>query len=348
MRVFRFANRSEGQPSFRKGRLLPCALAVSLLLGTIVSADSDTAPAPATSSQKAADLSAASANAVAPAGAGSDVKPAESPAARPDKAGSLLETKPADRSASTSTAVPADPPGETLQQRIERWNKVNWAELAEKEPLRFLQLLRQRCAETVVDFTGTFYKQERVRGKLRDEESMEIKWRASPFSVYMKYTTGDKGREVLYVDGRYDNKLQAHPGGLLGPLIQLKLDPEGDRAMKDNLRPITKAGIPNMINNLVPPTELAERNGELRMQYVGTMEVGGRKVYCVKRILPEKDIYPCHELVVFVDVELLIPVGADSYMWDGQLQSKYRYTDVKLNAGLADEDFDRRNKSYSF
>jgi hypothetical protein len=175
-----------------------------------------------------------------------------------------------------------------------------------------------------------------------------MKWRAKPFAVYMKYTKGDKGREVMYVEGKYDNKLLAHPGGLLGPLVQLKVAPNSEQAMKDNLRPITMAGIPNMLHTIVPQFELALSHGELKAEYLGKMDVAGRKVFGIKRTLPKRDCYPCHQLVVFIDCELLIPVGTDSYMWDGQLDSKYRYNDCKLNVGLSDQDFDKKNPAYNF
>ena len=42
-----------------------------------------------------------------------------------------------------------------------------------------------------------------------------------------------------------------------------------------------------------------------------------------------------------------MPVGADSYDWDGQLISRYRYGDFKINIDLTDKDFDWRNKAYS-
>jgi len=242
----------------------------------------------------------------------------------------------------------AGDPGDDLDAKIARWKRVDWDTLARNDQVEFLQKLRQKCTETLIDFTATFHKQERIRGKLRGKEVSLMKFRAKPFSVYMKYTKGDKGREALYVDGKYDSKIQVHPGGLLGPLFQLKIEPDSGMAMKNNLRPITMAGMTNMLNTVVPQFELARANGDLTVSYLGKMDVGGRKAYAIKRLLPKKDIYPCKELVFFVDCEALVPIGADSYTWDNQLECTYRYTDFKLNTGLTDDDFDRRNKAYHF
>ena len=235
-----------------------------------------------------------------------------------------------------------------LEARLAKWRQVDWETLAKKDQLKFVQAVRKKCTETLVDFTATFHKQERIRGKLRKKESALIKCRSKPFGVYLKFIKGDKGREALYVDGKYDNKIQAHPGGVLGPLFQVKIAPDSDIAMKDNLRPITMAGMVNMLHTVVPQFEQAEKNGDLKTAYLGKMDIGGRKAYAIKRILPKKDIYPCKELVFFIDVEELVPIGADSYGWDGQLESTYRYTDFKINVGLTDDDFDRKNKTYNF
>lgn len=250
-------------------------------------------------------------------------------------------------SGSTSGETSGDPAVE-LARRIAKWEKVDWEELVQRDPVAFLQKLRQKCSETIVDFAGTFHKQERIRGKLRKEEAAEMKFRSKPFSVYMKFIAGDKGREALYVDGKYDNKIQVHPGGVLGALFQVKIAPDSKMALKDNLRPITMAGMTNMLHTVVPQFELAQANGDLKVEYLGVMDVGGRKVYAIKRILPEKDIYPCKELVLFVDCIAMVPTGADAYGWDGQIGSKYRYTNLRINVGLTDEDFDRKNKSYNF
>ena len=296
-----------------------------------------------------------SAKAAQPTGAEKSADPAQSHKTEPKKPDDPKTSKPKkpDEEKSTDTKPPDQKPANETKpadpKELEaKWAKVNWEELAKTDQLAFLQKVQQKCQETVTDYDGTFFKQERIEGKLRDPEAAHMKWRNKPFSVYMKYTQGDKGREVIYVDGQNDNQIVAHPGGALGGLIQVKVDPLSERAMKDNLRPITMAGIINMMNSIVPQFELAQKNGDLKVQYLGKMEIGGRKTYAIKRVLPQKDPYPCKELVMFIDVEALIPVGADSYGWDGQLWSKYRYTDFKLNTGLKDEDFDPKNKDYNF
>ena len=311
------------------GTVAVCALSGPVAAqesSTVVSPEKTPVPASAAPGNVAGTPEAKATATVVPAQADAATPPAESPQAK--------------------AAPPKD--HAELEARLAKWKQVDWQTLAEKDQLKFIQQLQQKCDETLIDLTGTFFKQERIKGKLGKEEAMIIKCRTSPFAVYMKYVKGDKDREVLYAEGKYDNKIQAHPGGAMGALFQVQIKPDSDLAKKGNLRPITMAGMVNMLHTVVPQFELAKANDDLKTAYLGQMDVGGRKAYAIKRILPQKKEYPCHELVFFVDVEALVPVGADSYGWDGQLESSYRYTDFKINPGLSDLEFDKANKAYNF
>ena len=70
------------------------------------------------------------------------------------------------------------------------------------------------------------------------------KIRHEPFSVYMKWLSGDRGRQLIYVDGQNDGKLLVQPGGIKGRLTGvLSLDPSGTLAMSDSRYPIQTAGL---------------------------------------------------------------------------------------------------------
>lgn len=248
--------------------------------------------------------------------------------------------------APVTPATPATPAEAAVKLDEDWWKAIDWHALARRDKMEFLRKAQIR-ANQVTQFTATFSKQERIRGKLRDEEIAFMKWRAQPFSVYLKYEKGDRGRQVLFERGQRNDNALVKLGGLLG-FVVVEVDPLGDQAMEDNLRPITMAGLPNILNNTMPDFELALTNGDLTVQYLGRLEIGDRRAYTIKRILPRKDIYPCKELVIFIDVETLVPIGADTYDWDGQLESRYRYSNINLNPKLTPADFSRDNKEYGF
>jgi hypothetical protein len=62
---------------------------------------------------------------------------------------------------------------------------------------------------------------------------------------------------------------------------------------------------------------------------------------------PTKGYY-CMTAIMDVDHEHHLPVYAEIFGWQGQLIERYGYSDVRLNPGLTDADFDPRNPAYGF
>lgn len=222
--------------------------------------------------------------------------------------------------------------------------------LAARDPLEFLRVALKWSDEQVLDYTCRFQKQEKIGGTLATTETMQMKFRARTFSVYLKWV-GDvsAGQEALYVEGANDGKVAAHPSGILGVLFRkVMLDPMGKTALKHSRRPLTSAGMANMLRLVIPQSERAKGNGDLTLTYEGLRDVEGRPTYVFKRILPQKHDYPCPVLILYVDRQFMVCVRTDAYDWDGTLLSQYIYTDLVINPGLKDEDFSVDNREYNF
>jgi len=222
--------------------------------------------------------------------------------------------------------------------------------LAARDPLEFLRIALKWSDEQVLDYTCRFQKQEKIGGTLAKTETMQMKFRAKTFSVYLKWV-GDvsTGQEALYVEGANDGKVAAHPSGILGFLFhKVMLDPAGKTALKHSRRSLTFAGMANMLHLAIPQCERAKANGDLTLTYEGLRDLEGRPTYVFKRVLPQKDDYPCPVLILYVDRQFMVCVRTDAYDWDGTLLSQYIYTDLVINPGLKDEDFSVDNREYGF
>jgi hypothetical protein len=222
--------------------------------------------------------------------------------------------------------------------------------LAKKEPLRLLQTARDWHDARIVGYTCRFQKIENIGGKLRKPETMRMIFRKAPFSIYLKWVTEPrKDQEAIYVDGAHKGKAVVHPPGLLGLLFRkVSIDPRGSLAMKHSRRPVTMAGIGNMISLVTRQCEEAKAKGDLTLTYEGIRHDGGRPSYVFKRVLPEKKGYPCDVLIIYIDVEYLLCVRTDAYDWGGELLSHYFYTDLAVNPGVTDDDFDPDNRAYGY
>jgi hypothetical protein len=222
--------------------------------------------------------------------------------------------------------------------------------LAAGDPLEFLRRSLKWCDERVADYSCQFQKQEKIDGTIQKTETLQMKFRAKTFSLYIKWI-GDvsAGQEAIYVEGQNDGKVVVHPTGLLGVLIRkVMVEPTSKLALKHARRPLTFAGMANMLRLVIPQCEKAKANGDLTLTFEGLRDHNGRPAYVFKRVLPNKNDYPCPVLTIYIDQQFLICVRTDAYDWDGTLLSQYIYSDIVINPGLKDEDFDLNNREYNF
>ena len=136
------------------------------------------------------------------------------------------------------------------------------SQIAAKDHFARLKAGRERFSH-IPGYTATLVKQERIGDWLSDEASFGVKVRHQPFSVFMKWQSGDDtGKEVLYVDGVDDGQLLVRLGGLKGRILPaLKIDPFGSLALQHSRYPITKLGILALTDTLIERRELEMHDG---------------------------------------------------------------------------------------
>src|SRR5262249_8673130 len=101
---------------------------------------------------------------------------------------------------------------EELNRRIHR--EIHGSRLALRLHIALLAVRKSRI-ENIPDCTATFLKQEGFDGDdLQELQTIQLKMRHKPFGCYMKWLEGgDVGREVLFAEGQYDDKMQVRLGG---------------------------------------------------------------------------------------------------------------------------------------
>jgi outer membrane lipoprotein-sorting protein len=204
--------------------------------------------------------------------------------------------------------------------------------------------------DRVTSYTAVFHKQQRVSGKLLPEETILLKCRRKPFSLYMKWMKAPyKGSELLYVAGWNQDRIRAHRGGILR-FITRNLDPRDPGLMAGNLRPVTSTGIGYLLETVATNLRKAVKGGELTFSERGKETVYGRNTQVLEVVVPKeraKD-YDGYRYVINQDVESKILVRIRIYDRDDQLVENYGYENLDLNAPLADADFDPKNPEYHF
>ena len=209
----------------------------------------------------------------------------------------------------------------------------------------------------IKDYSATMIKQERINGKLNDPEFMYVKIRHEPFSVYM-YFLGPpsiRGQEALYVEGKNNGNLLGHGVGIKKIAGTVPLQPTGAMAMAGQRYPITEIGILNLTKRLIEVGEQDMKYGECEVKFYTGAKINDRVCTCVQVIHPfPRKNFKFYEARIFLDDKLNIPIRYESYDWPEkpggkpQLLESYTYTDIKLNNGFTDLDFDADNPKYGF
>ena len=212
------------------------------------------------------------------------------------------------------------------------------AELAKKNPIAFLKYCLRRYDYTVKGYELTFKKQERLGGKLYPSETIAVKFREEPFSVYFDWIKGERlAKKVLYVRGENDNKLLVKPAGRLASALVgvVERDAEGEDAKQSSRYPMPEFGIKVGMVLTLEAWEAARKNKTLEIEYAGLKkikETGDRECYVLKRphyAKPEADGI-CSSTFYF-DKETWLQTGSTLKNKDGELIGEYWFTDITLN-----------------
>ncbi len=213
----------------------------------------------------------------------------------------------------------------------------------------------------VSDYTATLHKQERIAGTLGEVQHLRVKMRHQPFSVYMKWQTFDKGRELIYVEGQNDGNILVQPGGWKGRLTgTLALDPNGRMAMSESRHPITEIGLARLAEKLLKYSYInIKRPNGWACEMHADQKVQGRDCYLfVMRYDSDQVNETYRKSLQYVDKELSLPLMVINYGWgedtdpetiDQQtLIESYTWSDIRIDQRLASGDFDETNSSYRF
>jgi len=269
-------------------------------------------------------------------------------------------SNPADRDADTPRASEVQAEAEEAPESLVWPEEPTDGDEAKEFLLAFLQQAYERL-EHVRGYTATLRRQERIRGELSPEQRLKIKVRHDPFAIYLRFEAPKKGKEAIFVEGQFDEKVIAHNGGWARRLIpRLKLDPDGPIALAENRHPITEAGLKNLTEKLVRFRTLDLEDPDAGTTLDRTKDEQGRTMYrSIHTHTIRSDERPFAYVEVLYCPNLLIPIKISSYDWPEDpeapidfgnlpLAERYHYQDINFNVELSANDFDPTNPNYGF
>ena len=230
-----------------------------------------------------------------------------------------------------------------------------------------LEVAEQALAQTdntVADYTARIVSQARVKGNLQPEQQMDCKIRHARtegddpcgFSVYLKFVKpqASADQEVIWVDGWNEGNLVAHLTGWKNAM-RIYLAPDSMLAMRNSAHPIMDVGFRNLLSKMLEKGKQDREHGECEVNVKRNIQIEGRKCVMLEVKHPVKqDEFEFHIARIYLDQELEIPIAYEGFTWPEEqggepvLQEKYFYTNLKINVGLTDIDFDPSNPDYDY
>ncbi len=221
---------------------------------------------------------------------------------------------------------------------------------SETDPLLVVYRRGYQWFQGTDSFTCRMFRREVVRGKPHPEELMSFQYRKAPYSIHFKWLGQEgKGREVVYVEGKYEDKIQTKLAGgdipfvSAGKRMSFSLDnPLVKNASRHSVREASFGFMLSTVGTMIAHQK--ENNPKLgSIQYLGKIrrpDIEGEIELVECRLAPgaENALPEGGRRLYGFDPVLGNPVLLQTFDFKGQEVEYYRY-DRFFFKGLEEDDF---------
>ncbi len=208
----------------------------------------------------------------------------------------------------------------------------------------------ERAYQALHDYTAVLQQTLADQGKPRPTETIFVKFQ-KPFRVYLKWIKGPhQGREVIYARDLHRGMVWVHQGDF--PDVTVCLSPSTCKALSASRHGVDEVGL-GFVIQLVKHTyqrSLSRPQDQVRFVDHGPSQVQGRPVRCLESIMPAREDsgYYGHRARLCIDSQYHLPMKITIWDYRNRFYEEFLYTDLNLNPGLTEKDFDPKNPDYDF
>jgi hypothetical protein len=222
--------------------------------------------------------------------------------------------------------------------RVAAMSKDELAAFMREVPGEALVKLGQRIVAALGTYAYVMAKQERVGGKLLDEQRIFTTLREAPFAVRLEFIGGPaKGRKVIYNPAVKADEFRVREAGFLSIAGRLWIRLDSGLATKDSNHTIKESGLGNLLRNFERDQARAKELGGLTVKHEGWDAKG---LYCALYVMPNKGVgFDSASSRICTDVALGLPLRVEGFDASGALRERFEFSDLK-RAAVTDETFD--------
>jgi hypothetical protein len=221
------------------------------------------------------------------------------------------------------------------------------------DPDAVRKLVRQAVGKyaPIDSYIARLTRREVVGTQKKPEEVMLFKFRKQPWSVYFKWLgEAGRGREVVFVKGKYDNKLQMLLAAGDMPFVpagkRFSISPDSLAVRSSSRHPITEAGLGASLDRLSAVLDAQERGdrrrGTLTSLGLVTRTEFSKPLPMIEHTVPagaESDLPGGGRRLYGFDPETALPVLIVTTDNRGNEVEYYRYDRLQISVRLDDDDF---------
>ena len=226
-------------------------------------------------------------------------------------------------------------------------------------PKILLQKTVEHFSKDVTDYTGTFFKQERINDKICDPQEIDFKFKTKPHSIFMEWKNNPgKIDKLLYVENANDNKALLHPRGVFSWIKSVKRAPNDKDIMKSTLKPCTEFGFEKIAKSMLkefkdynvkfissPCHSLEGGNPALKSLAEGEANSEHTQICTIIKFElstdnPKKGSPT--KVTVTYDTNIHAPIERIAYNKQNLLMYSYTYKNLKFNTNLTDKNFTQK------
>jgi hypothetical protein len=201
------------------------------------------------------------------------------------------------------------------------------------------------------DYMCTLVKQERIKGRLQEQNIIIMKFRNRPFSVNMRWLAPRESanQEVSFIYGRNGNKMRVNFSKGLKKLAGfVSVDPNDPRVLQHSRHTIYEAGMGSLIEQTIRNWEMEKKINKIQVR-LAEYSFNNRRCYRVECTHTERHPQAySYRSVLYLDKEWKLPIRAENYDWPyegspagGDLLEVFSFVDLRFNLDLTDADFVR-------
>lgn len=251
-----------------------------------------------------------------------------------------------DAGAPSEAAVAPTPPPRPLTELSDSERRARVATMSKDELAAFMRdtpgedmvKMGLRAVSALGTYSYTMKKQERVGGKLLDEQQIVTTLRESPFAVRLEFVAGpSKGRKVIYNPAVKADEFRVREAGFFSIAGRLWISLESGLAKKDSNHTIKESGLGNLLHRFERDQARAKEKGGLTVKQEGWDAKG---MYCAMYVMPNKGAgFDSASTRICTDIAAGIPARVEGYDASGTLLERFEFVGVK-KASPGEDAFD--------